>query len=86
MKGGIGEWWKKLERGIVDPIKGIRYYWQEGLRIDSPEGKFKLKIGGKFMADAGKIDADGTLKSAFPGIEDEKNGVLFRRLAHFPQL
>ena len=79
-EGGIGEWWKKLERGIVDPIKGIRYYWQEGLHIDSDREKIRLKIGGKFMADGGKIDADGTMKNAFPGIEEEKEGIVFRRL------
>jgi phosphate-selective porin OprO/OprP len=79
-EGEIGEWWKKLERGIVDPIKGVRYYWQEGLHIDSDQKNIRLKIGGKFMADAGKIDADGTMKNAFPGIEDEKEGIVFRRL------
>jgi hypothetical protein len=50
-EGGIGEWWKKLERGIVDPIKGIRYYWQEGLPIDSAQKNIRLKICGKFIAD-----------------------------------
>ena len=82
-EGGIGEWWKKLERGIVDPIKGVRYYWQEGLHIDSAQKNIRLKIGGKFMADAGKIDADDTMKNAFPGIEDEKEGIVFRTLAPY---
>jgi phosphate-selective porin OprO/OprP len=79
-EGGIGEWWKKLERGIVDPIKGIRYYWEEGLHIDSAKENFRLKIGGKFMVDGGKIDADGTMKNAFPGIENETEGLVFRYL------
>jgi phosphate-selective porin OprO/OprP len=77
---GIGAWWKKLERGLVDPITGTRYSWQEGLWIEGPKGNFKLKVGGKFMADAGKIEADGTLNGAFPGIENEKEGFVFRRL------
>jgi hypothetical protein len=84
-EGQIGEWWKKLESGIVDPIKGTRYSWKEGLWIEGPEGNFKLKIGGKFMADAGKINADDTLKNALPGIEDEKGGVIFRYLAPYVQ-
>jgi phosphate-selective porin OprO/OprP len=79
-EGRIGEWWKKLEKGILDPITGTRYSWQEGLWIEGPKGNFKLKIGGKFMADAGKIDADGTLEKAFPGIENEKEGLVLRRL------
>ena len=79
-EGGIGEWWKKLERGVVDPITGTRYSWKEGLLIDGPKDNFKLKVGGKFMADAGKIDADGTMKNAFPGIENEKEGFVFRYL------
>jgi len=69
-----------LERGIVDPIKGIRYYWEEGLHIDSAKENFRLKIGGKFMVDGGKIDADGTMKNAFPGIENETEGLVFRYL------
>ena len=77
---GIGEWWKKLEKGILDPITGTRYSWQEGLWIEGPKGNFKLKIGGKFMADGGKIDADGTMKNAFPGIENETEGFVFRYL------
>ncbi len=77
---GIGGWWKKLERGLVDPITETRYFWREGLWIESPKGNFKLKVGGKFMADAGKIDADDTIGKAFTGIEDEKEGIVFRRL------
>jgi phosphate-selective porin OprO/OprP len=77
---GIGQWWKNLEKGILDPITGTRYSWQEGLWIEGPKGNFKLKIGGKFMADAGKIDADGTLEKAFPGIENETEGFGFRSL------
>jgi phosphate-selective porin OprO/OprP len=79
-EGGIGEWWKKLERGVVDPITGTRYSWKEGLLIDGPRENFKLKVGGKFMADLGKIDADGTMKNAFPGIANEKEGLVFRYL------
>ena len=82
-EGEIGGWWKKLEEGIWDPIKGIRYYWQEGLHIDGARENFKLKIGGKFMADAGKIEADGTLEKAFSGIENEKEGLVFRTLAPY---
>jgi phosphate-selective porin OprO and OprP len=82
-EGGIGEWWKKLEEGVWDPIKGIRYYWQEGLHIDSAQKNIRLKIGGKFMADAGRIDADGTMKNAFPGIGEEKEGIVFRTLAPY---
>lgn len=77
---GKGEWWNKLEEGIWEPIKGTRYSWQEGLWIEGYRENFRLKIGGKFMADAGKIDADGTMQNAFPGIENEKGGVVFRYL------
>ncbi len=84
-EGGIKEWWKKVERGVVDPITGTRYSWKEGLLIDGPQDNFKLKVGGKFMVDVGKIDADGTLRTAFPGIEDEKEGVFFRYLMPYVQ-
>jgi phosphate-selective porin OprO/OprP len=84
-EGGIKEWWKKLERGVVNPITGMRYSWKEGLLIDGPKDNFKLKVGGKFMADAGKIDADGTMKNAFSGIEDEKEGIIFRYFMPYVQ-
>jgi len=29
----------------------LRAYWQEGLRLDSADGKFKLKIGGRLQSD-----------------------------------
>ena len=76
----IGDWWKKLEKGIVDPITKTRYSWKEALWIESPKENFKLKIGGKFMFDSGKIDADGKMKNAFPGIENETEGFFFRYL------
>ncbi|NWF56849.1 MAG: hypothetical protein HXY45_18850 [Syntrophaceae bacterium] len=35
----------------MEPIKRIRYSWQEGLHIDSAQNNIRLKIGGKFIAD-----------------------------------
>jgi len=84
-ESGIREWWKKLERGVVDPITGMRYSWKEGLLIDGPKENFKLKVGGKFMVDAGKIDADGAMRSGFPGMEDEEAGFFFRYLMPYVQ-
>ncbi|RPJ37121.1 MAG: hypothetical protein EHM27_14030 [Deltaproteobacteria bacterium] len=69
-----------MEEEVLDPIPGIRYSWEEGLLIEGPKGNFKPKVGGKFMADAGKIDADGTMQNALPGIENEKGGGVFRYL------
>lgn len=50
--------------------------WKNGLRIQSPDGSVKLKIGGRIMNDWGFFSADDAVESA---VGDLENGTEFRR-------
>lgn len=52
-------------------------YWKEGIRLDSKDENFKLKIGGRIMLDWATIDPDSQLEDDFPDLEG--TGVEFRR-------
>jgi phosphate-selective porin OprO/OprP len=54
----------------------MRVYWKEGLRLDSSDGNFKLKIGGRLMNDWGWLTEDEKIRRSFGRLED---GVEFRR-------
>ncbi|MFC2076189.1 OprO/OprP family phosphate-selective porin, partial [candidate division KSB1 bacterium] len=55
----------------------IRVYWKEGLRLDSSDGNFKLKIGGRLMNDWGWLTEDEGIRGEFGRLKD---GVEFRRV------
>jgi phosphate-selective porin OprO/OprP len=45
------------------------HYWKEGLRIDSPDKNFTLKINLSIFLDGGYTSADEELDTAFPKLE-----------------
>jgi len=50
--------------------------WKEGLRVESQDGDFKLKLGGRTAIDAAWFDDDTELQQAFGNQQD---GIGFRR-------
>ncbi len=52
-------------------------YWKEGIRLESKDENFKLKIGGRIMTDAATIDPDSQLEDDLPDLKG--TGVEFRR-------
>ncbi len=54
---------------------GYKVYWNSGLRAESSDGDFKIKIGGRIQTDAMFINQDDSLNNNF----DASNGVEFRR-------
>ena len=58
----------------------IRVYWKDGLRLDSNNGRFKLRIGGRIHSDFGFFSAD---KSLTDKIGDIKDGHELRRARLF---
>ena len=54
----------------------IKVHWKEGLRLDSNNGDFKLKIGGRLQNDWGVFSEGNDLKAA--GVNSQ-NGAEFRR-------
>jgi phosphate-selective porin OprO and OprP len=55
----------------------FRVYWKNGIRMDSADGRFKLKFGGRIQYDFGVING-GDLEDA-PDIGDLSNGAEARR-------
>ena len=70
---------KVLKEGNVDAQRrgnDFRVYWKEGIRMDSWDGDFKLKLGGRLMADFGWIDGSAIEGDLGTDLED---GAEFRR-------
>jgi len=65
----------KAEREAKD--KDFRVYWKKGIRMDSKDKKYKIKIGGRIQTDWGAIGADDDLEASFAGLEG--TGAEFRR-------
>jgi phosphate-selective porin OprO/OprP len=60
---------EKSKESITGPVGGFRYYWEEGLHIDSRNKNLIIKIGGALKIDSGNIEAVDDLGSAFPDLE-----------------
>ncbi|HPU96908.1 MAG TPA: porin [Candidatus Hydrogenedentes bacterium] len=54
-----------------DKEGALRPFWKDGLRLESPDGQFKLKLGGRLFMDFVWFDQDETLKQA---LGDEQDG------------
>jgi phosphate-selective porin OprO and OprP len=64
------------EGGAAGGPNDFRVYWKNGLNLTSGDGNFKLKIGGRVMADMGWIDGSGIEDDLGSDLQD---GVEFRR-------
>ena len=60
------------EKGAND----FRAFWKDGLRLETEDKRFKLRLGGRIHTDFAFFDQDGELKYA---VGDEDDGVEFRR-------
>ena len=71
---------EKLETAADETPKPSPYdlkaFWKEGLRLESQNGDFKLKLGGRTAVDAAWFDDDTELQQAFGNQQD---GIGFRR-------
>jgi phosphate-selective porin OprO/OprP len=57
------------KKGSLKPV------WQDGLRVESPDGQFKLQVGGKLFVDWTWFSQDAVLKES---VYDEQNGTQIR--------
>ena len=53
-----------VEQESVDP-NDFRVYWKDGLRMDTQDGNFKLRIGGRIQADWGWFDDGNELRAKY---------------------
>ena len=67
----------KLEERANKHPHPMQIHWEEGLRIDSDDGLFKLRIGGRIQLDGAIMDADNNLERR--GIGDLEDSLEFRR-------
>jgi len=68
-----------LEKAKAEKLEAsdFKTYWKEGIRFESQDEQFKIKLGGQIMTDFATIDADDELDEAFPDLGG--NGFEFRR-------
>src|SRR3989304_2241479 len=64
-----------IKEGKREP-NDFRAYWDKGLRFESENGNFKLKIGGRVMNDWGWFTQDSKIEKS---IGDQVDGTEFRR-------
>ena len=76
-EGGLDARVAKLEERANKHPNPMQIYWKDGIRIDSDDGLFKLKIGGRIQLDGAIMDADNGLERR--GIGDLEDSVEFRR-------
>lgn len=55
-----------------------KMYWEDGIRVDSPQKNIRIKVGGRLQVDGGYVGADDSLEDAFPGLIGGQGGI--RRL------
>lgn len=61
----------ELEQGGKTDDNTLRAYWSNGLRLDSADGAFKLKLGGRIQNDwAWFVNADEELEDEVGNLED----------------
>ncbi len=68
---------QEREAGRAMGENDFRAYWDKGLRFESGNGQFKLKLGGRIQVDMGWIDDTGIESDTDENLED---GTEFRRL------
>ena len=68
--------WKEMRKWVTDP-NTVRPYWKEGLRFDTADGSFKLRIGGRIQNDWAYFCEDGDIERRLG--EDFDDGTEFRR-------
>ncbi|MCG3136853.1 MAG: hypothetical protein HJJLKODD_00689 [Phycisphaerae bacterium] len=67
----------KLEEQSNQHPNPVDVFWKEGLRLESKDGMFKLKVGGRVHLDGAIMDADDNAEER--GLGDLEDGVEFRR-------
>lgn len=56
----------------------FRAYWKDGIRLDSRDQSFRIKLGGRILADFADYSPNSTLNKAFQGLEIQGHGTEFR--------
>jgi phosphate-selective porin OprO/OprP len=76
LEGRVTEIETKLDEEEESSATDLRAFWKDGLRFETKDGAFKLRIGGRIQNDWAWFDQDEELKLA---VADEQDGTEFRR-------
>lgn len=57
----------------------LEVFWKDGIRMESADGAFKLRIGGRLQNDWGVIEPDSDLRDALPSEGGQGSGTHWRR-------
>jgi phosphate-selective porin OprO/OprP len=55
-------------------------FWKDGIRMESADGAFKLKLGGRLQNDWGVVEPDQDLREALPSEGGQGSGTSWRRV------
>ncbi len=81
-EGQYDEMMKKA-RAEKEEIEGkdadFKAYWKEGIRLESKDKQFKIKLGGRFHVDWAVLDPEDDIETAFEDKDIDGFGAEFRR-------
>jgi phosphate-selective porin OprO/OprP len=60
---------QKAGEGVYDPLTGSHLSYRGALYFESPEKNLRFRLGAKIIIDAGRIEADEELETAFPDLK-----------------
>ena len=66
------------EKTLQKASSNYKVYWKSGLRLEAPDGAFKLKIGGRVQNDWAILQPSGAIQSAFDEGSTESGGKIRR--------
>ena len=66
---------KMADAGLTRSPYSLQAFWDKGLRLESENGNFKLKLGGRMFNDWGWLKED---KDVLESIGDQVDGTIFR--------
>jgi phosphate-selective porin OprO/OprP len=67
------------------PSNTFRVFWKDGLRMETSDDAFQLRLGGRIMADFASINADSDTENFFGDDEDFGHGGEIRRARLYMQ-
>jgi len=73
-------WWRDVDLTLPGVLTDWRIYQKDGLRIDAADERLRLKLNANLWGDAGDIDADDSIETAFPGIRGSTARITRARL------
>ncbi len=76
LENRVSEIEEKIDQDASSAATDFRVFWKEGLRFESGDGNFKLRVGGRIQNDWAWYNQDDSLK--WP-VGDEQDGTEFRR-------